>query len=148
VGQLYLIGLKQPAKARDKFAALVNQNPTNAEALFWLGQSYAAEKQWGQARDEFQRSFDIDHTYTALFNLGLSFYNLKDYKRARDAFIPLLGHQSKEHPDVQLWFILGDTLRQLGDKKGALAAYKQFVVLVPKGPATLKAKAYIKQLGG
>jgi len=44
--------------------------------------------------------------------------------------------------------VLGDTLRQMGDKKGAVAAYKQFVALVPKGAATSKAKAYIKQLGG
>src|SRR5207253_11103596 len=144
-GRLYLLGLKQPSKARDKFSALVNVSPTNSEALFWLGQAYAAENQWAQARNEFQRSFDIDHTYAALFNLGLSYYNLKEYKQARDAFLALLGHQSKVHPDVQLWFVLGDTLRQLGDKKGAVAAYKQFVVLVPKGVATAKAKAYIKQ---
>ena len=147
-GRLYLLGLKQPQKARDKFAALVALNPDNAEGIFWLGQAYAAENQWAQARDEFQRSFAIDHTYTALFNLGLSFYNLKDYKQARDAFVALIGHQTKEHPDTQLWFVLGDTLRQLGDKKGAVAAYKQFVALVPKGAATAKAKAYIKQLGG
>jgi len=147
-GRVYLLGLKQPVKAQEKFSTLVNAAPANAEALFWLGQAYAASNQWSQARDEFQRSFDIDHTYTSLFNLGLSFYNLKDYKEARDAFVALLGHQSKDHPDVQLWYVLGDTLRQMGDKKGALAAYKQFVVLAPKGPATTKAKGYIKQLGG
>ncbi len=147
-GQIYLLGLKQPTKAQDKFSALVSASPGNAEALFWLGQSYAAGNQWAQARDEFQRSFDIDHTYTSLFNLGLSYYNLKDYKHARDAFVALLGHQSKDHPDVQLWYVLGDTLRNLGDKKGAVAAYKQFVALVPKGDATNKARAYIKQLGG
>lgn len=147
-GRLYLLGLKQPTKAQDKFSQLVNANPGNSEALFWLGQAYAAENQWAQARDEFQRSFDIDHTYASLFNLGLAFYSLKDYAHARDAFVALLGHQQKGRPDVQLWYILGDTLRHLGDKKGAVAAYKQFVALVPKSPATTKAKAYIKQLGG
>jgi tetratricopeptide (TPR) repeat protein len=147
-GQLYLIVLKQPTKAQDKFSALVNVSAGNSEALFWLGQAYAAENQWAQARDEFQRSFGIDHTYASLFNLGLSFYNLKDYKRARDAFVALAAHQSKDHPDVQLWYVLGDTLRKLGDKKGALAAYKEFIALVPKGAASAKAKAYIKQLGG
>lgn len=148
LGQIYLLGLKQPSKAVDKFSALVNADPTNSESLFWLGQAYAAENQWAQARDEFQRSFAIDHQYAALFNLGLAYYNLKDYKDARDAFLALAGHQTKEHPDFQLWFVLGDTLRHLGDKKGAVAAYKQFVALVPKGQATVKAKAYIKQLGG
>ncbi len=147
-GRLYLLALKQPVKAQEKFSALVTATPTNSEALFWLGQAYAASNQWAQARDEFQRSFDIDHTYTSLFNLGLSFYNLKDYKQARDAFVALLVHQDKAHPDIQLWYILGDTLRQLGDKKGALAAYKQFIALAPKGPASTKAKGYIKQLGG
>jgi tetratricopeptide (TPR) repeat protein len=147
-GRVYLIGLKQPVKAQDKFSALVNVTPGNPEGLFWLGQAYAAENQWAQARDEFQRSFDINHTYTSLFNLGLSYYNLKDYPKARDAFLALAVHQSKTHPDVQLWYVLGDTLRQMGDKKGAVAAYKQFVALVPKGAAATKAKAYIKQLGG
>jgi tetratricopeptide (TPR) repeat protein len=135
-------------KAQAKFSALVNAAPSNPEGLFWLGQSYAAQGQWAQARDEFQRSFDIDHTYASLFNLGLSFYNLKEYKQARDVFVALIAHQTKGHPDVQLWYVLGDTLRQLGDKKGAVAAYKQFVALVPKSSATNKAKAYIKQLGG
>jgi tetratricopeptide (TPR) repeat protein len=147
-GRLYLLALKQPVKAQDKFSALVNMNPNSAEALFWLGQAYANQNQWAQARDEFQRSFNIDHTYTSLFNLGLSFYNLKDYTHARDVFVALVAHQSKAHPDVQLWFVLGNTLRQMGDKKGAVAAYKQFVALVPKGAATAKAKTYIKQLGG
>lgn len=148
LGQIYLLGLKQPSKAVDKFSALANADPTNSESLFWLGQAYAAENQWAQARDEFQRSFGIDHQYASLFNLGLAYYNLKDYKDARDAFLALAAHQSKDHPDFQLWFVLGDTLRQLGDKKGAVAAYKHFVALVPKGQATDKAKAYIKQLGG
>ena len=76
-GRLYLLALKQPVKAQEKLSALVAANPTSSEALFWLGQAYAASKQWAQARDEFQRSFDIDHTYTSLFNLGLSFYNLE-----------------------------------------------------------------------
>jgi len=147
-GQVYLLGLKQPVKAVDKFSALVKADPTNPESLFWLGQAYAAQDKWAQARDEFQRSFALDHQYAALFNLGLAYYNLKDYKNARDAFEALAAHQTKEHPDFQLWFVLGDTLRQMGDKKGAVAAYKRFVALVPKGQATDKAKAYIKQLGG
>ena len=147
-GQVYLLGLKQPVKAQDKFSALVNADPANPEGLFWLGQAYAAENQWAQARDEFSRAFDIDHSYTSLFNLGLSYYQLKDYKHARDAFVALLGHQSKQHPDLQLWYVLGDTLRNMGDKKGAVAAYKEFVALAPKGAAVDKAKAYIKQLGG
>lgn len=147
-GQVYLLGLKQPVKAVEKFSALVNADPTNPESLFWLGQAYAAQNQWAQARDEFQRSFAIDHQYASLFNLGLAYYNLKDYKNARDAFEALAAHQTKDHPDFQLWFVLGDTLRQMGDKKGAVVAYKRFVALVPKGQATDKAKAYIKQLGG
>lgn len=147
-GQVYLIGLKQPSKAVDKFSAVVNADQSNAAAVLWLGQAYAFEGQWAQARDEFQRSFELDHTYTALFNLGLAFYNLKDYKHARDAFEALSVHQVASNPDPQLWFVLGDTLRQLGDKKGAVTAYKRFIAIVPKGQANAKAKAYIKELGG
>jgi tetratricopeptide (TPR) repeat protein len=147
-GRLYLLALKQPTKAQDKFAALVSVDPGDPQALFWLGQAYAAESQWAQARDEFEKSFTIDHTYTTLFDLGLALYNLKDYTEARAAFLALVPHQAKPHPDAQLWFLLGDTNRQLGDKKDAIAAYKQFVSIVTKGPANAKAKAYIKQLSG
>jgi len=143
-GRLYLLALNQPVKAADKFSQLVAVAPSDAEALFWLGQAYANEGQWAQARDEFARSFNVDHTYTSLFNLGLSYFNLKDYPHARDAFEALLPHQDKNHPDVQLWYVLGDTLRLMGDKKGAIVAYKQFLAYAPKTlPAVAKVKGYL-----
>jgi tetratricopeptide (TPR) repeat protein len=145
-GRLYLLALKQPTKAQDKFSALVNADPGDPQALFWLGQAYAAENQWAMARDKFEASFAIDRTYTTLFDLGLSLYNLKDYKDAKAAFMALIPHQSKPHPDPQLWYLLGDTNREMGDKKDAVYAYKQFITIITKGPAYAKAKAYIKQL--
>jgi len=42
---------------------------------------------------------------------------------------------------------LGSTAAKMLRRAGS-KAYKQFVVLAPKGPATTKAKGYIKQLGG
>jgi tetratricopeptide (TPR) repeat protein len=142
-----LITMRQPSKAQDMFARLVSMNPSDPEAVFWLGQSYASENQWAQARDEYKRSFDLAKTYVTLFNLGLSYFELKDYKDARAAFEALAANQDPKHPDPQLWYVLGDTYRLTGDKRNAITAFKEFLVLVPKGTAAVKAHAYLKQLG-
>jgi tetratricopeptide (TPR) repeat protein len=147
-GRLELLVLRHNTKAQDAFSRMVNAQPNNAEALFWLGQAYAAEGQWAQAKDEFQQSFEIAHTYQGLFNLGLAYFNLKDYKQSRQIFEALATHQDKAHPDPQLWFLLGETYRHLGDKKEATAAYKRYLAYVPSGDGAAKARTYIKQLGG
>jgi len=147
-GRLELVVLRHNTKAQDAFSRMVNEQPNNAEALFWLGQAYAAQGQWAQARDEFQQSFEIAHTYQGLFNLGLAYFNLNDYKQSRQIFEALAAHQDKAHPDPQLWFLLGETYRHLGDKKDATAAYKRYLSYVPSGDGADKARSYIKQLGG
>jgi tetratricopeptide (TPR) repeat protein len=147
-GRLELVALKHYTKAQDAFSRVVNAQPSNPEGLFWLGQAYAAEGQWAQAKDEFQQSFELAHTYQGLFNLGLAFFNLKDYKQSRQIFEALTTHQDKAHPDPQLWFLLGETYRHLGDKKNAAAAYKRYLTYVPNGDGATKARSYIKQLGG
>ncbi|MDQ6824089.1 MAG: tetratricopeptide repeat protein, partial [Candidatus Eremiobacteraeota bacterium] len=118
------LAIKQPNKAQDAFSKILSRQPNDGEIMFWLGQTYAAQNQWAQARDQYRRSFELSRTYPALFNLGFAFYNLKDYKSAREAFTALAVHQVREHPDPQLWFILGETNRHLGERKGAIAAYK------------------------
>ena len=147
-GRLELLALKHYVKAQDAFSKMVNAQPGNPEAIFWLGQAYAAQGQWAQARDEFQQSFELAHTYQGLFNLGLAYFNLKDYRQSRQIFEALSTHQDKAHPDPQLWFLLGETYRHLGDKKQAAAAYKRYLTYVPSGDGAKKARSYIKQLGG
>jgi len=145
-GRLELVVLRHYTKAQDAFSRVANAQPGNPEALFWLGQAYAAQGQWAQARDEYQQSFQLARTYPALFNLGLAYFNLKDYKEARQIFEALTGHQDKAHPDPQLWFLLGETYRHLGDKKDATAAYKRYLAYVPSGDGADKARGYIKEL--
>jgi tetratricopeptide (TPR) repeat protein len=145
-GRFELLANKHYTKSQDAFSRITNLEPGNAEALFWLAQAYAAQGQWAQARDNFKASFEILHTYTSLFNLGLSYFNLKDYNNARQVFEALAGHQDKAHPDPQLWFVLGETYRHLGDKQLATAAYKRYLSYVPSGDGATKARSYIKQL--
>jgi tetratricopeptide (TPR) repeat protein len=145
-GKFELVSYKHYTKAQDAFSRITNLQPDNAEALFWLAQTYAAQNQWAQARDDFKASFEILHTYTSLFNLGLSYFNLKDYQHAREVFEALEAHQDKNHPDPQLWFLLGETYRHMGDKQLATAAYKRYLAYVPNGDASNKARSYIKQL--
>ena len=145
-GRLELIGLKHPVKAQDAFSKVVNAQPNNPEALLWLGQAYATQGQWAQARDEYRASFNIAHTYAGLFNLGVAYFNLRGYKQAQQIFQALSAHQLKDHPDPQLWFMLGETERHLGNKKAATAAYKRYLVYQPTGDGASKARGYIKQL--
>lgn len=146
-GRLELLVLHHNPKAQDAFSRLVNLQPSNAESLFWLGQTYAAEGQWAQAKDEFQQSFELAHTYQGLFNLGLAYFNLKQYKQSRQIFEALATHQDKAHPDPQLWFLMGETYRHLGDKKDATTAYKRYLTYVASGDGADKARSYIKELG-
>jgi tetratricopeptide (TPR) repeat protein len=137
---------KDPAKAIDLFNKVLAKDPSNPDAMLSIGQAYAMQGKWLQARDEYRKAFEITHAYIPLFNLGLAYYNLKDYVSARDVFEALAGHQDPKHPDPTLWYVLGETERQLGAKKNAVAAYKNFLAIVPNGEAADKARAYIKQM--
>ncbi|MDQ2817349.1 MAG: tetratricopeptide repeat protein [Candidatus Eremiobacteraeota bacterium] len=144
-GRLQLLA-KQNFKAQDAFSKILRQQANDPEATFWLAQTYAAENQWPQARDEYRRAFELSHGYQALFGLGVAFYHLNDFKSARDAFGALAAHQDRNHPDPQLWFALGETERKLGERKGALMAYKRFLSYVPAGAVADKVRSYVKQL--
>jgi tetratricopeptide (TPR) repeat protein len=145
-GRLQLAYLKNPAKGIDTFNKILAKTPNDPDALYMLGQAYGIEGKWTDARDYFRKSFDITHTYMSLFNLGVAYYSLKDYRSARDAFAALATHQDPGHPDPQIWFVLGDAERMLGNKQNAVAAYKNFLAIVPTGDAATKARNYIKEL--
>jgi tetratricopeptide (TPR) repeat protein len=145
-GRLQLAYLKNPQKAIDTFNKILAKNASDPDALYMLGQAYGIEGKWSDARDNFRKSFDITHTYMSLFNLGVAYYSLKDYRSARDAFAALATHQDPAHPDPQIWFVLGDAERMLGNKQNAVAAYKSFLAIVPTGDAATKARNYIKEL--
>ena len=145
-GRLQLSNLKNPQKALDQFDKILAKDPNNPDALFFAGEAYGSMGKWIQARDDFQKTFEITHSATALFNLAVVLYTLKDYRSARDAFAAIATHQDPKHPDAQVWFFLGDANRMLGDKPDAIAAYKNVLAIQPTGDIAAKAHTYIKQL--
>ena len=145
-GRLQFISLKDPQKALDAFRKILAKSPDDPDVLFITGQTYAAMGNWAQARDYYRKTFDLTRAYLPLYNLAYSFYQLKDYRQARDAFGALAQHQDPKHPDAQIWMFLGDTNRLLGDKQDAIAAYKNYLAIVHTGDDANKARAYIKQL--
>lgn len=145
-GRLQLLLLKSPQKALDAFRKILAKQPDNADTLFIAGQTYAEMGNWTQARDYYRKTFEITRAYVPLFNLAYSFYQLKDYKDARDALGALALHQDPKHPDAQVWLLLGHSNRLLGDKPEAIAAYNRFLAIVHSGQDADKARAYIKQL--
>jgi tetratricopeptide (TPR) repeat protein len=145
-GRLQLANLKNPQKALDQFNKILAKDPSNPDALFFAGEAYGTMNKWPEARDDFQKAFEITHSATALYNLAVVFYTLKDYRSARDAFAAIATHQDPKHQDAQIWFFLGDANRMLGDKPDAIAAYKSVLAIQPTGEIATKAHAYIKQL--
>jgi tetratricopeptide (TPR) repeat protein len=145
-GRLQLGYLHNSQKALDQFNKILAKDPNNPDALFFAGESYGAQGNWTQARDDFQKVFEITHSATALYNLAVAFYSLKDYRSARDAFEAIATHQDPKHQDPQVWFFLGDANRMLGDKSDAVAAYKTYLAMQPTGDGAAKARQYIKQL--
>jgi hypothetical protein len=69
-------------------AALATPPPNGAEAFkhFDRGVKLAEEEDWASALLEFERAYDLDPDYRALFDIGQCHYQLHDYPAALSAF--------------------------------------------------------------
>jgi len=79
----------QPAKARELFQDFLNRFPKDelaANAQYWLGETYYAEKKWNDAIVEFQKVLkeykDSDKVPDALLKIGMSFQAQGDCQNA------------------------------------------------------------------
>src|SRR5205823_4970197 len=87
----------QTAKARDSFQEFLQKFPRDelaANAQYWLGETYYAEKKWNDAIVEFQKVLKehkgSDKVPDALVKIGLSFQAQKDCQNALLFFVEVL----------------------------------------------------------
>lgn len=83
-----LFNLKQYPNAIDAFQKSLALKIDNPQYVYgWIGDSYTARKQFGQAVTAYKESLRLDPNYAnASFNLGVAFFNLKEYANAAQAF--------------------------------------------------------------
>jgi TolA-binding protein len=82
-------------------------------------------------------------TGTAVFNIGMSYYNLNKWPEARDAFLKVIN----EYPQAQgtvvpdSYYKLGQTYERLNQVENAKKAYEAAVQKFPGPPSTLSSQA-------
>ncbi|MFA6505469.1 MAG: tetratricopeptide repeat protein, partial [Treponemataceae bacterium] len=111
--------------ARDAIKA----DPGQALPHFTLGKINGDLKQWDNAISEFKESTRLDpKNYLYSFELGRAYFNARKFADARQAFEASAAMKS----DFEAaWYNLGGTLRVLGKRDEALAAYRKAVGAKP-----------------
>src|SRR5712671_203340 len=112
-GALYNLGRQkldqgQPAKARDLLQDFLNRYPKDelaANAQYWLGETYYAEKKWNDAIVEFQKVLKeykgSDKVPDALLKIGMSFQAQGDCQNAL-LFFDEVGQAHKTAPAAKV----------------------------------------------
>lgn len=154
------LAVDKPDKAKDAArlaqSTLLDETPTSravalgglerkstAEALLRVGQELLRGGQSAAAMGMFQEAAVLDpKSASARLLLGSSLYNLKAYPRA---VAHLRAAIQMGAPASGAWKLIGHSLSQLGDNKGALEAYTQVLRAVPGDP---DASAAVARLSG
>jgi TolA-binding protein len=92
---------------------------------------------------------DTDTAANAQYYLGEISYNRKDYEGALKAFDAVLEQfpESKNTKLLDAMFMKGRTLMLMGDKAGAIAAFRAVIKRAPNSELATKAKAQLASLG-
>lgn len=147
---LYLQNKRQEAnsawqKSANRAGALVNANPNDATAQFYLGAASVRTKKYGPARNALlmavRGGFDpamVNH------QIGLSYLFAESWNEARAAFDLGLTVNPRFAP---MYFWRAMAWEKLGRKDNMLIDLDQYVKLAPDGPMAGKAKTLLKSAG-
>jgi tol-pal system protein YbgF len=82
-------------------------------------------------------------TGTAVFNIGMSYYNLNKWPEARDAFLKVINDYPQAQGTVvpDAYYKLGQTYERLNQVENAKKAYEAAVQKFPGPPSTLSSQA-------
>jgi len=112
----------QPAKARDLFQDFLNRYPKDelaANAQYWLGETYYADKKWNDAIVEFQKVLKeykgSDKVPDALLKIGMSFQAQGDCQNAL-LFFDEVGQAHKTAPAAKVAHDRAAECRRKGTK--------------------------------
>jgi tetratricopeptide (TPR) repeat protein len=119
------------AAERD-FTQLAEQHPhasLGRLARFYLANAYLAESQPAKARDALQAYLAGGaqplFRQLALTQLGVADEDLGEYRRAHDAYVEAAALDGPQKVRAHLG--AARTLARMGDKQGAIAAYRRFI---------------------
>jgi tetratricopeptide (TPR) repeat protein len=127
-------------------AAMVNKEPTNATAQFYLGAAQVRNKRYDEARKALRIAvrggFDeamVNH------QIGLSYLFSESWSEAKDAFDLGLSVNPRYAP---MYYWRAMAWEKLGRKDNMLIDLDKYVKLAPNGPMAGKAKSILKSSGG
>jgi tol-pal system protein YbgF len=78
---------------------------------------------------------------TAVYNIGMSYYNQSKWPEARDAFLKVITDYPQSPTVVDAYYKLGQTYERLNQLDNAKKAYEAAVQKFPGNPSTLSAQA-------
>jgi tetratricopeptide (TPR) repeat protein/predicted AlkP superfamily pyrophosphatase or phosphodiesterase len=113
----------KPEQALESLLKAESLTKASPELLLHLGYTHMRLNQWNDAERVFHKCLQIEPAnHHAYYGLGVTNYNLRDYKMAADNLIEsisLIYYQPKAH------LLLGNCLDKLGDNESALRAYQE-----------------------
>ncbi|HEY4441438.1 MAG TPA: tetratricopeptide repeat protein [Candidatus Elarobacter sp.] len=131
LGQLYA-SQNQVPKAIDQFKRVTEIAQNDPRAHLLLGASYAANRQFDKARNEYKTSYNLQHTPDALLGLGqadLQVHNYTECSQVYDALDKGAPDLSRQNPTIL--YGLGQCYQGAKQPSKAKAAYQKLLSYVP-----------------
>jgi TonB family protein len=112
-------------EAAESFKHIVERDRTNAEAYYYLGNSYFRMYRYEEAIKAYRQAIELkpDHLL-AYNNLGTAYHSLRDFKSAREVYEKALQIKPDYSDAI---FGLGVVYLELKDKPAALEQHKKLV---------------------
>ncbi|BDE06937.1 hypothetical protein WPS_22130 [Vulcanimicrobium alpinum] len=143
LGQLYAQQNQIP-KAIEQFKRLTQLAQNDSRAHLLLAASYAANRQYGQARDEFKNSYNLQHSPDALLGLGQADLQLRNYTECTQVYTAIdAGAPQLSRRDPTILYSLGKCYEGARQPDKAKSAYQKLLTYVP---ANSQAAGQIKSL--
>jgi TolA-binding protein len=91
---------------------------------------------------------DDENAPNAQYYIGMSYYNLKQYDSAAQAFGDVLDKYQLNSKSCESRYMKARSLHEAKDKSGALSAYNEFLTACPADVNRPNAREYMSQLSG
>lgn len=147
LGQLYA-SQNNVSKAIDQFKRVTELAQNDPRSHLLLAASYAANKQFDKARDEYKLSYQLQHTPDALLGLGqadLAMRNYTECAQVYDAIDKGAPDLSRQNPSIL--YGLGQCYQRGNRPDKAKSAYVKLLTYVKPGTqAANEVKALIDQI--
>lgn len=135
------------ADADKWFSEVVKETPNDSDSWYLLGRTRYSESKFADAIAAFQHALSIRPNYVeAENNIGLSWQELGDNAKAKQAFETAIQWQVDQPADAQPFLNLGTLLVDTAQYQQAIAPLTKAAALSPKNPSVHEqlARAYLK----